>query len=595
MSDDVDVKKKRKDVSERLEKNRNLSFHIIKMKLSRFSRSPSFDLILKDNIKNMNKMRCLAYHLINFHVLRCIKNNIMLPDFQSSNFYYRCLATVSKLNKRNSKESDNDELLNTYNLYMKTKDIDTPYRDYSGNLMNNISLEMKISVTNHIVLNFTKRLQRYTMIKYGIKNINNLYDNTLYYVPNKNEQEIKDFVKIIPTEDNIKNNLNHVILLEYQIQKYFDSLEPNTKGVKNFSITPIKGSYVDGYVKVCTSCIKDLVKTNKELKDLDKDTLWRTLFNLNEVETCNKKFHYEITTDGYGVSITLGKSLGVELFEVDENDKISCKCGCKVKKNGYKKHLDSATHIKKMNTKRKLDNTDDVFDRYVGLDPGVNQIYSAVDQDNKFMNCSSKKYRTNSKIKHSLEWNKRQCIHVKDTLNSLKSFKTADIDKYKSAFDEYSKSYNELTIFYNSKPYKKWKFKTFCFSKKTISSMCKDICKNRKTLVGYGDWSKNQGIIKKHPSTPNKKLREALIRYKDCKVVSVNEYRTSKECSLCHSVVKNVSKIHQVVRCTNNECSMCWQRDINASRNIIQKLYYENLGLNPPNAISVGDRDLLPV
>ena len=274
MSDDVDVKKKRKDVSERLEKNRNLSFHIIKMKLSRFSRSPSFDLILKDNIKNMNKMRCLAYHLINFHVLRCIKNNIMLPDFQSSNFYYRCLATVSKLNKRNSKESDNDELLNTYNLYMKTKDIDTPYRDYSGNLMNNISLEMKISVTNHIVLNFTKRLQRYTMIKYGIKNINNLYDNTLYYVPNKNEQEIKDFVKIIPTEDNIKNNLNHVILLEYQIQKYFDSLEPNTKGVKNFSITPIKGSYVDGYVKVCTSCIKDLVKTNKELKDLDKDTLW---------------------------------------------------------------------------------------------------------------------------------------------------------------------------------------------------------------------------------------------------------------------------------------------------------------------------------
>ena len=46
MSDDVDVKKKRKDVSERLEKNRNLSFHIIKMKLSRFSRSPSFDLIL---------------------------------------------------------------------------------------------------------------------------------------------------------------------------------------------------------------------------------------------------------------------------------------------------------------------------------------------------------------------------------------------------------------------------------------------------------------------------------------------------------------------------------------------------------------------
>ena len=182
MSDDVDDKKKRKDVSKRLEANRNLSFHIIKMKLSRFSKSSSFDLILKDNIKNMNKMRTLAYHLINFHILRCLKDNITLPDLQSLNFYYRILATVSKLNNRSSKEKENDELFKTYNQYMNTKDIETPYRDYSGNLMNNMSLEMKIAVTNHIILNFTKRLQRYTILKYGIKNIDNLYDTTLYYV-----------------------------------------------------------------------------------------------------------------------------------------------------------------------------------------------------------------------------------------------------------------------------------------------------------------------------------------------------------------------------------------------------------------------------
>lgn len=127
MSDDVDIKSKRKDLSKRLETNKNLSFHIIKMKLSRFSKNSSFDLILKDNIKNMNKMRSLSYHLINFHILRCLKDNITLPDIQSLNFYYRCLATVSKLNNRSSKERENDELLNTYNLYMKTKDIETPF------------------------------------------------------------------------------------------------------------------------------------------------------------------------------------------------------------------------------------------------------------------------------------------------------------------------------------------------------------------------------------------------------------------------------------------------------------------------------------
>lgn len=595
MSYDVDIKSKRADVSSRLEANRNLSFHIVKQKLNRICKNDIFKEVLHQNIKNMNKMKDLAYHLINFHVLRCIRDNITLPDLKSQNFYYRCLAIVSKMNNRNSKERTNEPLLDTFNLYLKNTDLELPYRDNSGNLMNNMSLEMKTSVINHIVLNFTKRLQKYTNLKYGIKNIYHMYNDKVDYVPNRNEQEIKDFVRIIPTDENIKENLNHVLHLEYQIQMYFDSLEPDTKGVKNFSMTPLKSSYIDSHIKICSSCLKDLIKTNNKLnhlKDLDKDELWRTLFNFNEVETRNKKFNYEILTDGYSVSITLGKSLGLELFDTDEDDKIICSCGCKVKKNGYKKHLESATHIKKMRTNR---NVDEDFDRIIGLDPGVNQIYTAVDQHNNFMNCSSKKYRRDSKIKHFVEWNERQSVDVQDTLNTLKSFKTADIDKYKQAFNQYCKTYNKLNSFYNSKPYKKWRFKTFCFRKKTISTMCKDICKNQKTLVGYGDWSKNQGIVKKHPSTPNKKLREALARYKDCKVVAVNEYRTSKECSLCHNDVNKVRDIHQVVRCSNNECAMCWQRDINASRNIIQKLYSENLGLNPPTAVSRGDIDLLPV
>ena len=134
-----------------------------------------------------------------------------------------------------------------------------------------------------------------------------------------------------------------------------------------------------------------------------------------------------------------------------------------------------------MRTKRKLDDTEEEFDRIVGLDPGVNQIYTAVDQDNNFMNCSSKQYRSKSKIKHSCEWNKRRCKEVQETLDTLKSFKTVDIDRYKNAFTQYSKTYNELTIFYNSKAYKKWKFKTYCFRKKRQYLQCvKTYVKTRK-------------------------------------------------------------------------------------------------------------------
>jgi len=436
-------------------------------------------------------------------------------------------------------------------------------------------------------------------LKYNIKDtwnlINNLFEGIVYYTPTKNELEIKEFVYYSPTEENIKKNLNHFLKLEYEIQKYFDTFDINTKGIRNFSITPIKGSYVHNYIKICSSSLNDIVKSteDKELKKINKEDLWKLLFNLNEIETCNKKFHNEILTDGYGVSITLEKSLKIETFEFDEDDKIICSCGCKVNKSYYKKHLTSEIHIKKNRNKKTVDNLD--FERYVGIDPGINQIYTGVDNENKFIKCSLSEYRMKSKIIDNLEWNKRQLKEnpeIQKIQNNTKSFKTVDIKKYKEAFDIYNENYNTMVEFYNIKPYKKKKFKIYCFTKKTIASMCKTICQDKKTLVGYGDWSKNQGIIKKHPSAPNKKLRDALCRYKNCKVVSVNEYRTSKECSICKSKVYNIKdsnkkRCHQVVRCSNNECSMCWQRDKNASRNILYKLFVENLGLNPPSILEV--------
>ena len=56
-----------------------------------------------------------------------------------------------------------------------------------------------------------------------------------------------------------------------------------------------------------------------------------------------------------------------------------------------------------------------------------------------------------------------------------------------------------------------------------------------------------------------------------CDVKNLNQYiiKEDKEKNICEVIL---SKCHQVVRCTNNECSMCWQRDKNASRNIYKKL-----------------------
>ena len=159
---DKDVKK-RSDVSKRKEDNKNVSFHIIKMKLNTFSKNNEFKDFISKTVVNMNKMKNDAYHLINFHILRCLENNLKLPNLEDQNFYYNCLSKVSKFQLR--KETINkDELFETFILYMNNLE-NISYRDYSGALMNNLSLQLKTSVINHIVLNFSNRLKRYCFFK----------------------------------------------------------------------------------------------------------------------------------------------------------------------------------------------------------------------------------------------------------------------------------------------------------------------------------------------------------------------------------------------------------------------------------------------
>jgi transposase len=96
--------------------------------------------------------------------------------------------------------------------------------------------------------------------------------------------------------------------------------------------------------------------------------------------------------------------------------------------------------------------------------------------------------------------------------------------------------------------------------------------KNDRILVGYGDWSQQDGVLKGREKAPVKKMRR-MMRLQGIKVVSVDEHRTSKCCSGCctgetEKVKLNGRECHQIIRCRNNECNVYWQRDLNASRNI---------------------------
>jgi len=63
--------------------------------------------------------------------------------------------------------------------------------------------------------------------------------------------------------------------------------------------------------------------------------------------------------------------------------------------------------------------------------------------------------------------------------------------------------------------------------------LCQKIaCDGHRTLVGFGDWSNNDKIIKGYVKGPVRKLRYELSKH--CRVIDIDEYKTSKLCYGCH-------------------------------------------------------------
>lgn len=118
--------------------------------------------------------------------------------------------------------------------------------------------------------------------------------------------------------------------------------------------------------------------------------------------------------------------------------------------------------------------------------------------------------------------------------------------------------------------------------------MCQDLIAEagKRNLIGFSDWSNNDrgGFIKKAPVGPVKQLERELKKY--CKVIPIDEYKTSKLHKSCHQELKKIYrekrckddtrrrvKIHSVLLCPNKICQgIVVNCDNNASCNILQLL-----------------------
>lgn len=585
----------RNDVKQRKEDNKNTDFTCIKSSWKSFCKNNLLaDTIVKDILPKINTICFLSYKLLNYHFLRLLEEKKPLPEIKQNLFYQSC-CMVSQLRYTKDTTDTTSELYKSFSQMKQYITDELPARDYLclGYITNLNKLQITMT-NNHLKLNFYNRFRKYLKLRTG-ETDNTVVYNWLkdIYEPNYDGKNVfvlymRKWLKYTPTEANIVKHSNHFVKIYYSILKEFEKY-PDTKGVRTFTLLPHKHGFTQSHITICNAGLENTLKyIANELKrannnvesglDVKKfeensDQYWKELFNITKYETKNKKFGYTILTDGKSVVLQMRKPVKPEKIVTEY--------------------------------------TEQQYDNFIGIDPGIRSLITSYDTNDKVIQVTTREYRHKSKMIYACKkrenWYKRW-EHYEEwkLIPTIKTSKTLVMEEY---FKYVFPRMQTFTEFHMEKGFRNLNFTSYCRSKATLAKICERISgvskktKNVKTLVGFGDYSQQHGLVKSHPTTPILRLKRELHRY--CRVVDIDEYKTSKTCSSCNKEIElyrnriqrkkngvletkaKMSNIHSVIRCKNNECKLCcMDRDINASKNILGLLLCQYRGEERPVCFS---------
>ena len=162
------------------------------------------------------------------------------------------------------------------------------------------------------------------------------------------------------------------------------------------------------------------------------------------------------------------------------------------------------------------------------------------------------------------------------------------------------------------------RFLRYIMKKRYVKEICDEIAPADYTVVvGFGDWSGgSQSPISRKHCGPIEDIKRELRRRDNVLMRMVDEYNTSKMDSVTHQPLTNMkamtttvrknnkgekerktryNKVHKVLHCKTNGSETrhstarkqtTWNRDVNASQNILKMLQLEIAGAPRPAAFS---------
>ena len=142
--------------------------YTVKTGFLNFVKEPTIAAVIKKTVKGVTQMSYEASKLINVFLLDRLEKKLPIPNLDQT-FFYQAISTVSVYGNQEIPQPlrRNADLTETFRqLYLSQRpEMNWPNRDQIGQVCNYVGKEMLTNATNHVTMNFVKRLRRWLFCK----------------------------------------------------------------------------------------------------------------------------------------------------------------------------------------------------------------------------------------------------------------------------------------------------------------------------------------------------------------------------------------------------------------------------------------------
>lgn len=557
----------------------------------------------------------------------------LLPEL-NRNFFYSCLVACSSCSVR---EGTIDP-----RLKVSVDQFDalrgpsgSPKADFRGmtQVLSDLSISMATMTMNHIQMNMSSRIAEYLKVTQGkdikgyitiiVKAVNDDRKKPLEEIFTKSRTSIKcqramevaKFLRSLLPDDynpNFNSEIHKTLPLYYTMLKACSDTKERivankqtseTSGIlherkkeripRTFNLLPMKQNFTIGYIPFSNMTILGLLKNLKlenhkgdgrDLSEEQKRSIWEKYFDLKGIETQNSTFDNRFLSDGYGVSVQV---CGLSAEDVCDSPKLK-----------VHNHSDGA--------------------QKVAADPGFSDIVTVSNDRGETARYSSRKYYEKAGFFKSARKTDKWNAENEQITSNLPTNQTTNTEKFEIFLREYLRCLVPLLRHREHRGYRKMRFFRYTGRQRAIVEICNLIApRDRFSHVGFGDWNGgHRSCVSRRTSGPLKEIKRELSRRSNVHLRILDEYKSSQMCSKCHERLKNMraksvivqrkkskdgevvkkkilrqGKIHKVLHCTSGKqigdkviCrGTTWDRDVNASRNLLLILDHELRGKERPS------------